>query len=294
MEDAAVILRKALDFNEFRKPLSWWHVSCWAECQACPLNPGAIVKTYPALTTSRVSTLAGAIVMAMASAGVANATLISQTFTSGVEGGIVTFDDNLGSNQFRLIFNNTSSLWNGVITGIVFNVEAAIKKPVSIFSFKDGNGADIAGWTVGVDINNETTPGNTVFDIAFETTNGINGGIYNKGVATNFANVVPDIATLILTVTDPDPWTLASIGDDSILRMQRTGATGAGSLKIDTSTSSSSSSSSSTSGGATSSGQTSNGGNIPEPGSLSLLGAGGLLGSLLVAYRRRRQYKSAA
>lgn len=219
-----------------------------------------------------------AVALALAGSGVANATLISQTFVSGVEGGIVTYDDDLGSNQLRLTFNNTSSSWNGAITGIVFNVTTDIVA-ASVLSFKDGNNTAITGWTVGLNVNNEITPGNTIFDVAFETTNGINGGIYNSGVATNFTNVVPDIATLILTITDPSPWSLASIGSDSILRMQRTGANGQGSLKIETSTSSSSGTS----------GQSSSGNNIPEPGVLALLSVGLLGQALLIRQRRRRQ-----
>lgn len=223
----------------------------------------------------RLSLVAAA--LALAGSGVANATLISQTFVSGVEGGIVTYDDNLGSNRLRLTFNNTSSSWNGAITGIVFNVTTNIVA-ASVLSFKDGNNTAITGWSVGLNVNNNITPGNTIFDIAFTADNGINGGIYNSGVATNFSNVVPDIATLILTVTDPSPWSLASIDSDSILRMQRTGADGQGSLKIVTSTSSSGTS-----------GQTSSGGNIPEPGILALLSAGLLGQALLIRQRRRRQ-----
>lgn len=220
----------------------------------------------------RISLVAAA--LALAGSGVANATLISQTFVSGAEGGIVTYDDNLGSNQLRLTFNNTSSLWNGAITGIVFNVTTDISA-ASVLSFKDGTGAAITGWAVLLNDNNNITPGNTRFDIAFTADNGINGGIYNSGVATNFSNVVPDIATLILTITDPSPWSLASVGSDSILRMQRTGVNGSeDSLKIVTSTSSSSSGTS---------GQT-----IPEPGVLALLGIGLVGQALLMRQRRRR------
>lgn len=216
--------------------------------------------------------------LALAGSGVANATLISQTFVSGVEGGIVTYDDDLGSNQLRLTFNNTSSSWNGAITGIVFNVTTNILA-ASVLSFKDGNNTNITGWTVDLNVDNNITPGNTVFELAFTTTNGINGGIYNSGVATNFSNVVPDIATLILTITNPSQWSLSSIDSDSILRMQRTGANGQGSLKIVTSTSSSSGTS----------GQASSGNSIPEPGMLALLSAGLLGQGLLIRQRRRRQ-----
>ncbi|MDP1636927.1 MAG: PEP-CTERM sorting domain-containing protein [Candidatus Nitrotoga sp.] len=218
------------------------------------------------------------VALTLAGSGVANAILISQTFLSGQEGGIVTYDDNLGSNQLRLTFDNISSIGNGAITGIVFNVTTNILA-ASVLSFKDGNNTAITGWTVGLNVNNETTPGNTVFDVAFETTNGINGGIYNSGVATNFSNVVPDIATLILTITNPSQWSLSSIDSDSILRMQRTGANGEGSLKIVTSTSSSSGTS----------GQASSGNSIPEPGMLALLSAGLLGQGLLIRQRRRRQ-----
>lgn len=216
--------------------------------------------------------------LALASSGVANATLISQTFLSGVEGGIVTYDDNFGPNQLRLTFNNTSSMWNGAITGIVFNVNADIVS-ASLLSFRDGNNTDISSfWTVSLNVDNNITPSNTVFEVAFTANNGINSGIYNNGVATNTNNVVPDIATLILTVTNPNPWALVSIGSDSILRLQRTGADGEGSLKIVTSTSSTG-------------GQTSSGNRVPEPGVLGLLGIGLLGQAMLMRQRRRRLQK---
>jgi len=53
--------------------------------------------------------------------------------------------------------------------------------------------------------------------------------------------------------------------------------------------SSSTSSTSSTGGGGGS-----GGGNVPEPGSITLLGAGGMIGGLLAAYRRRRNRVSVA
>lgn len=247
------------------------------------------MKTHPVLNALRLTALAGAVTVAVASAGVANATLISQDFVSGVEGGTVTFDDNLGSNQLRITFDNTSTMWNGTISGLVFNVSADINS-ASVTSFVDGNNVAITGWTFGTNVNNETTPNNTVFEIGFETSNGINDGIYNSGVATNFSNVFPDVATLIITISDPNPWALASIGSDSILRMQRTGADGEGSLKIVTSTSSTGGQTSGSTGGQTSgsTGGQSNG-SIPEPGMVGLLGIGLLGQALILRQRRRRQ-----
>lgn len=232
--------------------------------------------------------LVGMFALLVISTGSGNATSITQIFEAttncgaancGTSGGKVTFTD-LGSNQLQITFDNTTIASNvgpntytnsSVITGIVFNIVQKINA-ISSFTFVDGNGGDLsAQWQVGIDINNETTPNNTVFDIAFETTNGINGGIYNfANPGTNINNVFPDIAKLILTISNPNPFILTSIGDDSILRMQRVGTNGEGSLKIPTS-----------SGGIISSGP------IPEPGTLSLLGAA-ILGGLF-SYQRRRQ-----
>ena len=213
-------------------------------------------------------------------AGIANAALISQTFVDGTDGGIVTFDDDLGGNQLRITFDNTSTLYSPLITGVVFNVLQDINT-ATVSSFTDGSGNDISSfWTVGVNVNNETTPGNTVFDIAFETTNGVNGGIYNDGVATSLSGTMfPDIATLVLSVTDPNPWALQGIGSDSILRMQQVGANGSGSLKIPTSSSSGTPSTGTPGTGTPGTG-------VPAPGTLSLLGLG-MVGGLM-AYRRRQ------
>jgi hypothetical protein len=221
-------------------------------------------------------------------AGVSNAAPIVQTFSAstdcgisvcGTSGGSLTFEEITG-NRLKITIDNTTdgttNLGSGyrnssAITGFVFNVNQDITL-ASVESFANSGGA-ISGWTVGLNVNNETTPGNTVFDVAFETTNGINNGIYNAAdPGSNIANVVPDIATLIIAITDPISWDLVSIGGDSILRMQRVGLNGEGSLKIPTSTSSS------------------NGGppqQVPEPGSMSLaLLAVALLGASL--WNRRR------
>lgn len=228
------------------------------------------MKSSLVLKTLRGTTLA----LALASAGFANAISIDQNFLFGVEGGKVTFTE-LADNKLEIKFDNTSSMWNGVITGIVFNIENDVAG-AAVDSFKDGLNADIAGWEVLLDVDSNITPGNTTFDVTFRTTNGINGGIYNSGVATDFSNVVPDIATLILDISAPTEWDLVSIGSDSILRMQRTGANGKGSLKIITSSSSTGQ-------------QSSSGGLVPEPGVLSLLGIGLLGQALLLRQRRRRQ-----
>ena len=169
-------------------------------------------------------------VLALAGSGVANATLVSQTFSSlSGEGGIVTYQDT-AANQLTLTFDNTSTLWNGAITGLVFNVSADIVG-ATIASFKDGTGANITGWDVNLNVDSSISPNNTKFDITFAA-GSINGGIYNDGIATNTTNVAPDIATLILNITDPNPWSFVSIDGDSILRMQRTGSDGKGSLKL--------------------------------------------------------------
>lgn len=234
----------------------------------------------------------------------ANATTITQTFTAttgcgvsdcGTSGGTVTFTDSgtdasLASNQLKITFDNTtvasnvgpgSYLNSSVITGIVFNIQESINL-ISSFSFVDGNGTDLTSlWQIALNVDSNISPGNTIFDVTFDTTNGISGGIYNAAdPGSNINNVFPDIAVLILTIGDPDPYNLTSVGDDSILRMQRVGTAGEGSLKIPTSTSSSSSGG----GGASTSGP------IPEPGTLTLMGAA-ILGGLF-QYRRRNQTKA--
>lgn len=225
-------------------------------------------------------------------ASTAGATTVEQIFFHGPtqSGGKVAFDDNLGLNKLRLTFDNTSNnydtdgvgpatyLNSSLITGIVFNVQMDISA-ISSFTFVDGDGANLASkWTVGINVNNNITPNNTVFDISFTTTNGVKGGIYNDASeGTNLNNAFPDLAELILTISEPDPWSLSSIGDDSVLRMQRVGPKGAGSLKLGAS---SSGSTSTTSGGTS----------VPEPGSLTLVGIA-LLGGLF--HYRRRQLRRA-
>lgn len=213
---------------------------------------------------------AGLVLVLALLAGMANATPIVRTFTDGDNGGIITFTD-LGSNKLQIDFDNTTNATNvgpgtnknsSVITGLVFDILDDINA-MTVDSFVDGSGNNlIPRWTVALNVNNNITPGNTKVDLAIKTSNGINGGIYNSAdPGTNMDNVVADVATLVLTITDPDPWALQPSGISSdILRMQRVGAND-GSLKI-------------------------SGTPVPEPGTIALL-SGGLLGMGLIRRRRR-------
>jgi PEP-CTERM motif len=197
--------------------------------------------------------------------GSASATVIVRTYTAssgcevsvcGTSGGDVTFTD-LGSNQLKIEFDNTTVASNvgsgtflnsSVITGIVFDIDDVITG-ATVASFVDGNLDDLtSSWSIDLGVNNNITPGNSEVDIAFTTNSGINGGIYNAAdPGSDLNNVVPDIATLILNITDPASWSLNGISNDR-LRMQRVGTDGEGSLKID--------------------------GKVPEPATLALLGLG--------------------
>lgn len=169
-------------------------------------------------------------------AGTAGALEITRVYNDPDGSGSITFDDDLGGNQLRLTFDNTSDFTNdglsSLITGIVFNIEQDIDG-ASVSSFEDGDGNDLSSdWVLNLDFDNETTPGNTQLDVTFETTTGVMGGIYNAAdPGDTSGSVVPDIATLIISVSSPNPWSLSSISDD-LLRMQRTGTDGEGSLKI--------------------------------------------------------------
>lgn len=246
--------------------------------------------------TIKALTLATLVAFGAGTAGAA--VVVNQSFfdDDSESGGEVTFTD-LGGNKLEITFNNTSENWDtgggylnsSTINGIVFNVQADINS-ISSWTFVDGDGIDRSSdWSVGINVNNETTPGKTVFDIAFETDNGINGGIYNDDKqGSELNNAFPDIAKLILTISDPAPWELTSIGGDSVLRMQRVGANGEDSLKIPTTTSSTSGGTSTTS--STSGGTSTSNGTIPEPGTLTLLGVA-ILGGLF-QYRRRQQLRA--
>lgn len=213
--------------------------------------------------------------------GAVHAYLEQQDFWSDSteSGGILTFQDT-ASQQLSITIDNTSD-HSAIITGAVFNIQQDITS-ASLLSVTDGTGTDITSyWDVGLNVNNNTTPNQTIFDVAFNTSTGIDGGIFNDGTATNTNNAFPDIATLVLSIGSPDPWTFSDVVDDSILRTQRTGENGEGSDKIVTSTSSGGST---TSGGASTS---TSGGQVSEPGILILL-AIGLLSQAFILMRKRR------
>jgi len=233
------------------------------------------------VSQSKAALMASIFALSVTSTAAHAYTELQSFFGAGSQsGGDITFTDT-APNTLQITFDNTS-LFSGIITGLVFNIADNIDN-ASITSFVDGNGNDImALWNVGFNIDNNITPGNTVFEMAFTTNNGIIGGIYNDGTATNTANTFSDIATLTLSISDPNPWNFIDVANDSILRTQRTGVDGEGSDKIVTS-------SSSTSGGSTTSGGAStstSGGTVSEPGVLGLLGIG-LLGQFLLMRRRR-------
>jgi hypothetical protein len=183
---------------------------------------------------------AGLALVLAAFAGVASANPIIRTYSATDGSGTVTFTD-LGGNQLQIEIDNTSDnnnvgpgtyLNSSAITGLVFDILDDING-MTVASFTDGNSNDLSGsYIVELNVDNNITPGNTVVDLSIKTTNGIDGGIYNDAKqGTNLDNVVPDVATIVLNITDPDPWSLSEISND-ILRMQRVGYNGTGSLKI--------------------------------------------------------------
>lgn len=208
-------------------------------------------------------------------AGNVSATVIERVYTDGDNGGIVTFSDSMVGSSYYLTLeiDNTTTASNvgpgtyensSVISGIVFDIVTDITA-LTVVSFNNSDGA-IAGWTVELNVNNNITPGNAVVDLSFTSDLGINGGLYNDAdQGSNLDNAFPDIATLVLEITAPNPWALSEISND-ILRMQRVGYNGDGSLKIP----------GSSSGGSTGSsgGSTGSSGEIPEPSILLLFGSG--------------------
>ena len=207
-----------------------------------------------------------AFAMLMFFAAPANALVITQTYSDGGDnGGIITFTD-LGNNQLQIDFDNTSVATvfdsgyvnSSLITGLVFDIVSDIGA-MSVVSFVDGNSFDLTSlYNVALNVDNKITPGNTVVDLSITTATGMEGGIYNSDdFGSELTNAFPDIATLVLDITTPDPWSLSSISND-ILRMQRVGDLGEGSLKLSS---------------------------VPEPSVLALMG----LGLLGVVFTRRRK-----
>jgi len=173
----------------------------------------------------------GFAILLAAVSGVVNASIV-RTYDDVDGSGLITYTD-LGNNQLQIDFDNTStSNMSSIINGLVFDIDDDINA-ISFFSFVDGNGTDLSSaYDVELDVKNNITPGNTKVDLSIKTTTGIHGGIYNDaGNSGDLNNAFPDIATLILTISDPDPWVLNSI-DNDILRLQRTGTDGNGSLKL--------------------------------------------------------------
>ena len=199
-------------------------------------------------------------------AGTANALTIIRDYSDPE--GSVTFSD-LGGNQFEIYIDNTTCCdLSSIITGLVFDIQADINQ--ASFQMFDGVGNDItAYWDIAFDTSGNITPGNTQVDLYFDTSQGINGGIYNGANPNNTSNAYTDIARMVLGVTDPEPWSLAADGiSGDFLRMQRTGADGEGSLKIP-----------GDGGGEPPSG-------VPVPGTLFLLGLG------LVGLARTRRVRA--
>ncbi len=199
-----------------------------------------------------------------------SATIITRAYGDAVTGdgsGTVTFQD-VTTTQLTITFDNTSvAPLSSIITGLVFNVLQDIDA-VTVASFQDSATVDLTSiWEIALNVDNNITPGNTKVDVSFKTTNGINGGIYNYNSFNNISNAYPDIATLVLNITNPSPWILTGVSGD-ILRMQRTGVNQNGSLKL----------------------PGYNPGDepippIPAPAPLALIGLGGLL----LGLSRRRQ-----
>jgi hypothetical protein len=194
-------------------------------------------------------------------AGTANAIIITRDYSDpDGSGGQVTYSD-FGGNAFEIAIDNTTvGDLSSIITGLVFNIEADINS--TSFYMEDGAGNDITQyWDIDFNTGGNITPGNTQVDLYFDTTQGIGGGIYNGANPNNTNNAYTDIAVMYLGVIDPNPWVMAADGiSEDRLRMQRTGPSGNGSLKID--------------------GEEPPAG-VPVPGTLFLLGLGlvGLAGS---------------
>lgn len=186
--------------------------------------------------------LAGALAVGslLAFAPAADATVITKSFSaqtnSGVGSGKITFDDNGGSNTLTLRIDNTSPnqtvdgyVNSSIITG--FGFDSAPDLPtIQSWTIVSGTGVNLTSYyRYNEDYGFGGTGGGVAVENLFKTRNGINGGIYNSAAYGNIANAFPDIA--VVTIQFYTPFSL-SIIPTAVLRMQRVGINGAGSLKI--------------------------------------------------------------
>ncbi len=188
------------------------------------------MKLFNVFTTLALSSVL------LAVAGTANANPITHYYNyteavGAVSGGSVTYAS-VGNTLTITIDNTTTGPLSSAITGVVFDIDADVAA-ATVVSFKDGTNTDIENWDIDFDTKGSITPGNTKVDIYFARGN-IQDGIYNAAndSTPNTANLVPDVAILTLLITDPAGYAgLTSISND-VLRMQRTGLNGEGSLKL--------------------------------------------------------------
>ena len=163
-------------------------------------------------------------------ASVSNASIV-RSYYDATGSAVITYTD-LGSGQLEIMFDNTTTGdYSSLITGLVFDVVDGADA-VSLVSFVSGNSVDLSAYyTVGMDVNNNITPGRTEADLSITTIKGVNGGVYNAAdPGSDLSNAFPDIAIMLLQITDPTGWSLQEISND-FLRMQRTCKDGEDSLK---------------------------------------------------------------
>jgi hypothetical protein len=193
------------------------------------------------LLFARFTIFAAALIATLATLPV-HATVITRTFSGTANGGtgsgLMTFNDNGGSNTLTIRIDNTSpNLLNSgvgqnssIITGWGFSVTPNLPQ-VSSWSIIAGNGVNLTSryrFTEDVTVGGYQ-PGQLFVEEFLQTSNGINGGIYNAANPGNTSNAFPDIA--VFTINFCAPFTLQQI-DTATLRLQRVGTNGAGSLKL--------------------------------------------------------------
>jgi hypothetical protein len=186
--------------------------------------------------------MAFAVLIAAAAGVPAHAAVITMAFSGVANGGTgsgqLTFNDNNGSNSLTVTINNTSPnvLNSGsgqnssIITGWGFSTTPNLPT-VTSWSVIAGNGVNLSSaYNLSYNVSvGGYQPGQLSLENSSQTTNGINGGIYNTAAPGNTANTYPDLA--VFTLNFAAPFTLQQI-DTATLRLQRVGANGAGSLKL--------------------------------------------------------------